>query len=519
MNIAYFKAIDDRCNITFRYINKDLKVDRVFNFSRDLNEKVDVCLERIKTNVEKELNKKSKQAVKAKKKQKSTDEIEEVGSTSQIANPELNRPTIEVALLKNDDQIRDVAFRQILAAESFQTENFILKVIEDCYEVVFNCPWVNEIKLPTSILANYYVYPAKLDLQFTSKNECEFTWYRGLPKANEEHILWEKVGTGFTYQATPLDIGHRLKLVCLPRNSERDGPVAEAISKCEVQADPGRCPFDWRHEFTSNRLQGSKFRVVHYNLLADYYADSDYTRAELFPYCPPYALNIDYRKQLFIKELIGYNGDIMCLCEVDQKVFDLDLMPVFGDRGYDGVIQLKGSTAEGLATIFNQDRFELVEKRGMNLGDNVPKLPEFAAIWENVKGNEALQKRLVDRSTALQVTLLRMKNVPNKMILIANTHLYFAPDADHIRLLQAGLAMAHLERVIKEVKEMHSEDEVALIFCGDFNSVPECGIYKLMTEKFVPADYLDWKSSESDFIFSIILHNKLFILPEQDDLP
>jgi mRNA deadenylase 3'-5' endonuclease subunit Ccr4 len=48
-----------------------------------------------------------------------------------------------------------------------------------------------------------------------------------------------------------------------------------------------------------------RFRIVSYNILADLYADSDVSRTELFPYCPPYALNIDYRKQLILKELLG----------------------------------------------------------------------------------------------------------------------------------------------------------------------------------------------------------------------
>jgi len=47
------------------------------------------------------------------------------------------------------------------------------------------------------------------------------------------------------------------------------------------------------------------FRVVTYNILADLYTDSEYTRTVLHPYCPPYALTIDYRKQLILKELIG----------------------------------------------------------------------------------------------------------------------------------------------------------------------------------------------------------------------
>jgi 2',5'-phosphodiesterase len=45
--------------------------------------------------------------------------------------------------------------------------------------------------------------------------------------------------------------------------------------------------------------------MVSYNILADLYCDADFTREVLHPYCPPYALAIDYRKQLFIKEIKG----------------------------------------------------------------------------------------------------------------------------------------------------------------------------------------------------------------------
>lgn len=55
-----------------------------------------------------------------------------------------------------------------------------------------------------------------------------------------------------------------------------------------------------------------RFRVITYNILADLYCDSDHTREVLFPYCPPYALAIDYRKQLFIKEIVGK----CCICEI-----------------------------------------------------------------------------------------------------------------------------------------------------------------------------------------------------------
>lgn len=54
-----------------------------------------------------------------------------------------------------------------------------------------------------------------------------------------------------------------------------------------------------------------RFRVVSYNILADLYCDSDYTRQVLHPYCPPYALAIDYRKQLVLKELLGTTRELI----------------------------------------------------------------------------------------------------------------------------------------------------------------------------------------------------------------
>lgn len=36
-------------------------------------------------------------------------------------------------------------------------------------------------------------------------------------------------------------------------------------------------------------------------------------------------------------------------------------------------------------------------------------------------------------------------------------------------------------------------NEISVVFCGDFNSTPECGVYKLFTTNFVPETYHEWK--------------------------
>ena len=55
----------------------------------------------------------------------------------------------------------------------------------------------------------------------------------------------------------------------------------------------------------------------------------------------------------------GYNADIICLQEVDSKVFSNDLSPILSSVGFDGVFGKKGGTvSEGLACIFHKSRFK-----------------------------------------------------------------------------------------------------------------------------------------------------------------
>ncbi len=68
---------------------------------------------------------------------------------------------------------------------------------------------------------------------------------------------------------------------------------------------------------------------------------------------------------------------------------------------------------------------------------------------------------------------------------------------------------------MKNLREQESLDDqdVGLIFCGDFNSVPECGIFKLFTEKFVGEDFVDWSSSEYTFL-PFLTFWKFLIFPQ-----
>lgn len=59
-------------------------------------------------------------------------------------------------------------------------KNVILRILDDSYHIKYNQPWVKFLTLPTSILAGFYIYPEKFEVQFTNKTECNFEWFHGV---------------------------------------------------------------------------------------------------------------------------------------------------------------------------------------------------------------------------------------------------------------------------------------------------------------------------------------------------
>ncbi|XP_054728964.1 2',5'-phosphodiesterase 12 isoform X2 [Anastrepha obliqua] len=419
---------------------------------------------------------------------------------------------ISVEILRSDlnEKVENMTFLKLLDEKLSCLK---MRIIDKDFQILLNTPWVLNLTLPSSILAGFRVYPSKVELQFANRKHSIGKWYKAKMPPGGDLVRgadWKHCGDGFHYDTTNDDVDCFLKFELTPGNEGGQyGPSVEQFTKKEIQAGPGQCPFETRHCFTKNKLSGDRFRVLSYNILADLYADSDYTRNHLFPYCPPYALKIDYRKQLYLKEIIGYNADIICLQEVDLKIFDLDLIPILesDELDYNGVIAQKGTCGEGVAIFYRKSRFEIYNKYELNIGEGIRNLPQFAELWSKIENNKKLVDRFCDRSTTLQVVVLKCKD-NGRYFLVANTHLYFHPDADHIRLLQIGCAMIYINHVYQDVAKKLSLSEkrqLSVLFCGDFNSVPECGIYKLMVEGTVGENCVDWISNTEEAVQNITL--------------
>lgn len=493
---AYFHLLNntDTFQVTFHYENQDLKIKRQFNFNRKVSETVDTFLGRVVSNLDK--------IVQRKQNKKKTGNVQETNSET----------LIDVSILSNGNQVPGKSICKDVFFSNRSSHPLVLRMIDLDYPVVINAPWVTKLSLPSKVMVGFPVYPDKFESIFVDKHESEFIWMTDKsetlvsPNGKKKTVLtWEVVGNKLVYVPTIKDIGKKLKIKCIPKCNKIVGPEVEIESECVIENGPGVCPFEKRHTFTSKILPSGRFRVVSYNLLADFYAETEVALNELFKYCPRHALKIDYRKQLFIKEILGYNADIMCLQEVDSRIYERDLSIVLHDKGCEGIFTKKPTAGEGVACFYNTKRFKLIDSHNILLSEVLKNEPYCSHIWNKIRDHETLISRVGELGTSAQAVVLECLDKRGEIVIVGNTHLYFHPDADHIRLLQAGLILAFLQHLYDNLSKKYKSSHISLIFCGDFNSVPECGIYKLMTTKFVPEDFIDWKSKEDEAVKGLTL--------------
>lgn len=142
----------------------------------------------------------------------------------------------------------------------------------------------------------------------------------------------------FIYCPSEEDVGHQLLVQCTPGSASGELGDPILVASQPVVHLPPTTPTPRRHLHTPSFLPApSQFRVLTYNTLADSYAASTHARQHLYPYCPPHALELDYRQCLTVHELLGYHADLMHLQEVGSRPFAQFLQPALAENGYRGV--------------------------------------------------------------------------------------------------------------------------------------------------------------------------------------
>ena len=499
------KHLPGETRFTFSFHMKlvEVKIDKQFNLNRELEEETDKFLERLRNNLNKA--KKNKSLFK--------------GELS-VNFIQHNSTVIRVEEYKT---INDFLFLDNLRMEVIGSSSDCPRLM---YSVTVNPPLVRELQLSSVMMAGLLLHPKRLELQFSrleeSKVEWEVTaeapgqdWDTPTKRARLEsgqELQWEGAGRGFCWIPSEQHIGRAVRCTVTPRDeARRAGEPAVVVAGGVVTAGPGITPYQRRHAWT--RLPAPGLRVVSYNILADQYADSDYSRTVLFPQCPAYALDIEYRVKLLLAELAGYRADLVLLQECDQRVWQQDLLPVLGSKaGLAGEFAKKGGqVTEGLATLYNPSKLQLISFRSVFLATALTSSPLHSHLHQAVvAAGPGLVANLTARTTTLTLTALRAG--PDRILVVGNTHLYWAPTADHIRLLQTEMCRLELEAERERVKAEHPGSRVSTILAGDFNSTPPFGVLELLTKGNIPASYPDWASQQGEEVTGLSLsHQPTFI--------
>lgn len=252
---------------------------------------------------------------------------------------------------------------------------------------------------------------ADAQLSFCERKHCKYSWkisttiitaekMRSKPTYKKDE--WQEVSNTLEYTPTEEDIGRVLRFECQPIRDLLHGEIVESQIE-EIKAGTGPYPFEKRHDLTKEQCDKNSFRVMSYNMLADTYVDSEHSREVLFAYCPVEFLNFEYRKQLLIKEILGYNGDIICLQEVDSFFFKQTLSHVLDRYEFDGHFNAKPERDEGTAIFVNRSKFRLLAKHDIDMMQWFQEDESCTALLEKVKSNEAFKELALSRKTEVQV--------------------------------------------------------------------------------------------------------------------
>lgn len=249
------------------------------------------------------------------------------------------------------------------------------------------------------------------------------------------------------------------------------------------------------------------FTVMCYNVLCDKYA----TR-QMYGYCPSWALSWDYRKKLILDEIRQNAADIISLQEVETDQFHNYFKPELKSDGYEGIFSPKSRAktmsendrkyVDGCAIFFRSSKFSLIKEH----------LIEFNQLaMANAEGSDNMLNRVMPKDNIGLAALLKVKENAweglsqeaaqiSQPILVCTAHLHWDPEFCDVKLIQTMMLSNELKTILDEAchsfRPGHKYDtnNVQLLLCGDFNSLPDSGVIEFLSSGRVSTDHSDFKA-------------------------
>lgn len=249
------------------------------------------------------------------------------------------------------------------------------------------------------------------------------------------------------------------------------------------------------------------FTLLSYNILCERSATT-----HIYGYTPSWALAWDYRKDLILTEITNYETDFLCLQEVEVGQYEDYFLPNLSSHDYEGVHWPKSRArtmgeaerrrVDGCATFYKASKYQLVENLLIEFNQIALQRPDF-------KKTDDMFNRVFTKDHIAVVTLLESRATGSRLI-IANVHIYWDAEYRDVKLVQAALLMDELQKISDRFAKLPprlSDDpnsppppkyadgsKIPTIVCGDFNSLPDSGVYDFLANGTVPSNHPDFMS-------------------------
>lgn len=195
-----------------------------------------------------------------------------------------------------------------------------------------------------------------------------------------------------------------------------------------------------------------------------------------------------YRFPLINETITQFNCDVMCFQELESLVYENQWKNNFPLKNYQLLYVRKpnpqywGSKPsefmDGVGVFVNSERFDILDHVLINYGQYITDHLDRFDLTEDVK------TRVIPRNTVGLILKLWDKQT-QKQIYVSNTHLYWLPKFNDVKLIQTKILLNELSRFIGNDSQ---EEEPYVIMCGDFNSTPDLLVFKLLKEGEVKLD-------------------------------
>ncbi|XP_054808285.1 carbon catabolite repressor protein 4 homolog 4 isoform X2 [Prosopis cineraria] len=248
-----------------------------------------------------------------------------------------------------------------------------------------------------------------------------------------------------------------------------------------------------------SKPDGFRFNLVSYNILAQ-----AYVKSSLFPHSPSSSLKWKARSNAILTILKNLGADFFCLQEVDE--YDSFYKGSMLNIGYSSVyMKRSGQKRDGCGLFYKQDRAELVLEEKIEYNDLVNSIQDGNSSNDGEHNNDQSEKQKdaaprpkknaedrgdpndpcvrLKRDCVGILAAFKFRDLPDHVVIVANTHLYWDPEWADVKLAQAKYLLSRLAQFKTLVSERF-ECVPEVIVAGDFNSTPGDMVYQYLVSGY-----------------------------------